>query len=82
MNTILFDADDYRSLQEVLAQFGRFRAGKVKLFEIHTEGEEGLIFPGMIQDQIELNGNLKTEYEVLLDKVLNSFRERIVGLAT
>jgi len=80
INAVLFDQDDYEALMQLLDRFGAFEAGKARLVEIRSEQDERMIVPEQAQRQIRRNGQLKTDYEVLLDGVRRSFGSKIAQL--
>jgi hypothetical protein len=79
-NAILFDQGDYEALMQLFDRFGVFEAGKARMVEIRSEAEERMIVPEQAQRQIRKNGQLKTDYEVLLDRVRQSFGSKIAQL--
>jgi hypothetical protein len=80
VNALFFDKEDYMSLETVMGKFGSFHAGKGKLYDIRSTNDERTISPEKVRRQVLHNGELKAIYEVLLDRVLESFRTKITQM--
>jgi len=73
-----FNKDDLRNLRSVLKAFGNFRAGKQRLYEIRfSEDISDNYALREIRHQIDENRRYKGVYKNLLERILESFRNRL-----
>jgi hypothetical protein len=79
---LILREDHYRRLSELLNTFERFRVGKKRLIDIRTreELEQNFGFEDEIREQIRRNGELRDQYDRLLNEIVDHFRRQL-GLA-
>lgn len=91
LNALLFEDEDFKSLQSILATFGDFQAGKLQLarfratdpehedaFQMRRSGWEHV----SVSRQIAKNKGVKAAYDALLNEISTAFRLRVIQIVT
>lgn len=91
LNALLFEDEDFKSLQSILATFGDFQAGKLQLARFRaTDPEHEDAFrmrPSgweyeCVSRQIAKNKEVKAAYDALLNEISTAFRLRVIQIVT
>ena len=78
--SMFFEEEHLRELRRMFDTLGNFESGKIKLIKIRSQDDMDKYYPIAIERQINQNRGYREEFNTILERIRQSFRDRFRGL--
>ena len=78
--SMFFEDEHLRELRGMFETLGNFEAGKLRLIKVRSQEDMNRSYPREIKRQINENQLYRTEFNNILERIRQSFRDRFRGL--